>query len=250
MTTTNTVLIDGDQFLFQATAALEKEIRWDDNHHVLYADEEHSWINFVGMLNRIFDRFDTRKHYLCFSDTYGDKPNFRLGIDPTYKLHRKASRKPMCYAALRERCDAEYRTKAVPGLEADDVMGILATAPRFNSIIVSQDKDMKTVPATVWDGKCLDVITEAVADYNHLYQTLIGDQADGYKGCPGVGPVKAEKLLINCDNSADMWAVVKDTYEKKGLTEADALVQARLARILRWSDWDSEKKEPILWLPI
>ena len=33
------------------------------------------------------------------------------------------------------------------------------------------------------------------------------------------------------------------------MTEEDALVNARLARILTVDDYDSEKKEPILWTP-
>ena len=36
-------------------------------------------------------------------------------------------------------------------------------------------------------------------------------------------------------------------FEKKGLTESDALVQARVARILRASDYDFAAKKPILW---
>jgi DNA polymerase-1 len=83
-----------------------------------------------------------------------------------------------------------------------------------------------------------------------MFQTLVGDTSDGYKGCPGVGKVKAEKLLIDAmENGVPLWTVVKAQYEAKDLTEADALTQARLARILRWSDWDNEKKEPILWTP-
>jgi hypothetical protein len=40
-----------------------------------------------------------------------------------------------------------------------------------------------------------------------------------------------------------------EAYEKKKLTAEDALRNARLARILRWDDWDRKKKEPILWRP-
>ena len=36
---------------------------------------------------------------------------------------------------------------------------------------------------------------------------------------------------------------------KKGMTKDDALLQARLARILRWSDWDHEKSIIKLWEP-
>jgi DNA polymerase-1 len=157
------------------------------------------------------------------------------------------------------------------GLEADDVMGILATKPgKDKKIIVSRDKDMRTIPAMVWDGTRFFNITQEQADYQHLLQTLTGDASDGYKGCPGIGPKKAEKLLdagpkcVNghdaCNTGCDrdrcpycekpnLWLSVVSAYEKAGLTEADALRQARLARILRWSDWDSETKQPKLWTP-
>jgi 5'-3' exonuclease len=252
-----TVLIDGDEFVFRSTAALEQEIRWDEDNHVLQANEEQSWHNLQGMIKRICGRFEvtTKNAIICFSSP----PNFRQSIDPTYKLHRVGARKPMCYAAIRQRVGEEYNVQTVAGLEADDVMGILATAPgKTKKIIVSQDKDMKTVPATVWDGKDLVTVSQAHADYNHLYQTLIGDTSDGYKGCPKVGPVKAEKLLefteeekllSNEEQQALRWQRVVKAYEKAGLTETDALVQARLARILRYTDWDKEKKEPILWTP-
>jgi DNA polymerase-1 len=246
------LLIDGDEFVFRATAAVEHETRWDDQNHVLFTNENRAWDTLTGMIDRIFERFDTEEHVMCFSAP----PNFRFTIDPTYKNNRAASRKPLCYGVMREKMDAFYKTKAMPGLEADDVMGILATkTSKAQKIIVSQDKDMKTIPTTIWNGKDLMHVTEVEANYWHLYQTLIGDTSDGYKGCPGVGPVKAEKLLTNMQNDpggftqADMWEVVKLQFEKAKLTEADALVQARLARILRYSDWDTVKKEPILWSP-
>lgn len=250
------LLIDGDQFVFTAAVAIEREIRWDTDNHVLYAAPELAWVNFEQMLQRIFDRFDTNDHALTFSGPN----NFRFEVDPTYKSNRKDTRKPMCYAAVREMADANYNTLVMDGLEADDVMGILATKPGSSQrIIVSQDKDMKTIPGTLWTGKDLLQITEAEADYNHLYQTLIGDATDGVKGCPGVGPVKATKLLDTKDSLGEpslpefknkhMWDTVMLAYEKAGLTEEDALVQARLVRILRWQDWDSENKKPILWTP-
>jgi DNA polymerase I len=36
---------------------------------------------------------------------------------------------------------------------------------------------------------------------------------------------------------------------KEGLTEDDALLQARLARILRADEYDFKAKRPILWEP-
>jgi 5'-3' exonuclease len=253
------LLIDGDEFIFRATAAVEEEVRWDDQNHVLFSNANKAWDTLTDMFDRIFERFETKDHVLCFSSA----PNFRFTVDPTYKNNRAGSRKPLCYKAMRQKVEGFYKCKAFPTLEADDVMGILATKPRKGTmrIIVSQDKDMKTIPVTIWNGKDLVTYDEAEADYWHMYQTLVGDTSDGYKGCPAIGPVKAEKLLdvakpkgmehtyTNAEYSGLMWAAAVKAYEKAGLTEADALVQARLARILRWSDWDSDNKKPILWTP-
>lgn len=253
------LLIDGDQFVFTAAVAIEREIRWDEDNHVLYSSPELAFANLAGMLTRIFDRFETDDHVLTFSSPL----NFRYEVDPTYKSNRKGVRKPMCYAEVRRLCDESYTTTVVEGLEADDVMGILATKPgNSQRIIVSQDKDMKTIPGTLWTGVDLLQITEAEADYNHLYQTLIGDATDSVKGCPGVGPVKAEKLLETpaggfCTALSKTpltpvqfyWTKVRAAYEKVGLTEEDAIQQARLVRILRWSDWDATARKPRLWSP-
>lgn len=242
------LLIDGDQFVFTATVAIEHEVKWDEHNHVLYSNPDLAWENFDAMIKRIFQRFETDDHVLAFSSPN----NFRMDVDPTYKSNRQGSRKPLCYSLVRDMCDEHYTTSVMDGLEADDVMGILATKPGSTQrIIVSQDKDMKTIPTTVWNGKDLMNLSEAEADYNFFYQTLIGDITDGYKGCPGIGPVKATKLLETSDLSdfRPLWERVVATYSKAGLTEEYALSQARLARILRWSDWDTEAKKPILWSP-
>ena len=76
-------------------------------------------------------------------------------------------------------------------------------------------------------------------------QTLTGDPTDGYKGCPTIGAKRAEAIL----GSRPAWSLVEAAFIKQGLTREDALLQARMARILRWSDWDQEKREPILWEP-
>jgi len=252
----STLLIDGDEYLFKACAAVEREVRWDQWNHVLYCNEGEAWDNFVRLVAQLTERFGTTAVYLCFS---GDQPYFRAALLPTYKAGR--SRKPLCYTLLRERCDEEYRVVTFPHLEADDVMGLLSTQPGKTGkrIIVSQDKDMKGVPGLLSrDGRTVETISEVDADLFFMTQVLTGDVTDGYPGCPGVGPVKAEKIIQDAINkeahlagnaTACVWPSVVIAYEKKGLTEADALTQARLARILRWSDWDNQKKEPILWSP-
>jgi len=46
-----------------------------------------------------------------------------------------------------------------------------------------------------------------------------------------------------------MWEAVVAQYEKQNLSAQDALLQARLARICRASDYNFERQRPILWHP-
>lgn len=244
-----TLLIDGDQYLYRCCAATERDVKFDDENHVLMSNEEEAWDTLQASISDILNRFGTKNAdavVVC-----GTGPYFRHTLYPAYKPGR--ARKPLCYTDVKDRLKAEYKVVEYEGLEADDVMGILATKPGNDAIIVARDKDMKGVgPAKIWDGKDFHNIREAEADYYHLYQTLTGDSTDGYKGCPGIGPVKAQQILsqdLLTTDTRDLWRLVVKAYEKAGLTEDDALLQARLARILRWEDWDSKKKEPILWTP-
>ena len=80
-------------------------------------------------------------------------------------------------------------------------------------------------------------------------QTLMGDSADNYKGCPGVGPVKADKILKEETDEKVLWGEVVNAFEKAGLTEEDAIENARLAYLLKDGDYNFETKEVTLWQP-
>ena len=141
----------------------------------------------------------------------------------------------------------EFDSILVDELEADDVMGVLGSIEGTKAIIVSDDKDMKSIPAKLFrpqSNERLDT-TLAEADRCFLLQTLTGDVTDGYAGLKGVGPKSAEKIL----GARPTWGAVVAAYEKQELTEDYALTQARLARILRSSDWDDKKQSVILWEP-
>lgn len=254
------LLIDGDLFLHRGTVVAEKEVRWDEENHMLFSNEEEAWVAVEHELFKVASHWldlteeSLKQIVICLSSP----PIFRTEVDPTYKSKRGESRKPVAYTAVRERLEREYQTVKMPGLEADDVMGILSTKPGNNdTIICSFDKDMKQVPGLLWDGELKSIDREA-ADLFFLTQVLTGDTSDGYKGCPGVGPVKAAKVLQSAIDAAGpeepsvikaCWPAVVEAYEKVGLTTDDAITQARLARILRWDDWDTNKKEVKLWTP-
>jgi DNA polymerase-1 len=148
-----------------------------------------------------------------------------------------------------------------PGLEGDDVLGILATSKTLVKgprVAVTLDKDMKSIPCDNYNSKTgsLTTISEREADAFHLRQTLTGDTTDGYPGCPGIGPVKADKFLEHfLDDNSHMtilqaWKdIIVPAYVKAGLNESVALTQARVARICRNTDYNYKKKEVILWQP-
>jgi DNA polymerase-1 len=237
------LLIDADGLLYSALLACEQETDWGND----------VWSLTVN-LQEARDILRARLKELVGGSPYtliltGSKL-FRKAVYPEYKANRKDKRKPVGFKALREEMLAgEYGTCLVEEcLEADDLCGILATKPtnKGKVIVVSDDKDLKTVPCLLLRNNELELVTEEAADFNMYLQALAGDTSDGYPGCKGYGSVKATKLL---NGKGASWATVRDAFTQSGATEQDAVSMIRMARILRWTDWDTEKKEPILWAP-
>lgn len=237
-----TLLIDGDIVVYQYSSTVEHEVDWGNDVWSLWADAKEAQQLILQYIDILVDETAADDFIFCFSD----KDNFRKDIDSNYKSNRKGKRKPVCYKALKQWITDKYQTETWDRLEADDVMGIMATSTMLEGekVIVSEDKDLKTIPGLLWrSGEMLNISQEE-ADYNHLYQTLVGDATDGYPGLRGVGDKRATELL-----KTPTWETVVKAFEKAGQTEADALVQARLARILRASDYNFEFDQPIIWSP-
>lgn len=243
-----TLLIDGDIVLYWACAGSEEETDWGDDWWSLTADTRQakqmvdsqvaSWKALLGADKVVF----------VVSDP---EDNWRYKILPSYKGNRLGKRKPLGYPEVREYAFNLYNGVRFPKLEADDVLGLLSTGTgvKGRKIIVSEDKDLKTIPGLLYNPNRAEEgvreISVAEADRWHLYQTLTGDATDNYKGCPGIGPVSADKLL----DVEPSWATVKQAYEKAGLSEDEALRQAAVARILRHGEYDYTKQEVKVWKP-
>lgn len=237
------LIVDADLYLYRCTAATEEETDWGDDVWSLTTDLKIAKDLFSTQMSEFKARLDDDDMILCLSSP----TNFRKDIDSTYKWQRKKTRKPLGYVAMLDWVQHHYRTFQRPGLEADDCMGILATKPDNigKGVIVSDDKDMKTIPGKLFrpGSSELILVSEGAADAAFFTQCLVGDPADGYPGLKGYGPRTAAKTL----GPLPTWQKVEQAYLKAGLTRQDALRQARLARILRWSDWDSENNKPILY---
>lgn len=248
-----TLLIDADTSAYRSAISVERVTEWQDGMVTKHADSNEAIASFEAYVRDMREVYAAKDVKLALTGP----ANFRKDILPTYKSKR--GEKPMALAAVRRHAIEKMGAVIRDRLEADDIVGIWATHPHLikgPKIVLSIDKDLRSVPCslTTGDGK-VDVVAEGAADYCHMLQTLTGDQTDGYTGLPGCGPKGAAKLLMNFMDdkggfqTVPAWRAVVAAYEKAGLTEADALVQARVARILRAADFNFKTKEPILWSP-
>ena len=235
------LLIDADFIVYKCCAACETEIDYGEDVIFVTSNFSEAYKAVKNEIEKIKSHFgDFAKPVLFFSDT----KNFRKKISPEYKGHRNR-KKPCGYNRVINNLRIEYNVITMNGLEADDVMGIYATKHTGN-VIVSPDKDMKQIPGKLYNLEDTITITPEEGAKWHLIQTLAGDQTDGYSGVPGIGVKRAETLF---NKEGYNWATVVKAFEDKGLTEEDALLNARLARILTIEDYDTEKNEPKLWTP-
>lgn len=242
--------IDGDIYAYRAAAAVEEEINWGDDIWSLVSDLSEAKKILQQQVSKWLESYPNAHLIWCFSDY----KNFRKEVYPAYKSNRKGKRKPTGYKALVDWVGEQWETKRLPWCEADDVLGVFCTEPVEGTrrICVTEDKDLRTVPCKILQGGHLISVWEAGADWHFCLQTLTGDSTDGYPGCPKVGKVSASKLLMKSKHDSEgfhQWSTVVAAFEKAGLTEEDAITQARCARILRWGEYDFENEEVRLWSP-
>lgn len=245
------LLVDADIELYQIAQQHELEVNWGDMI-TMSSDIESAKTVFKERINGLVEKTEADDYLLCITGSN----NFRKTHHPTYKANR-VSRKPMGYSELKQYAMDNFPFKLYDELEADDVMGILATLPVKNKMyfIHSIDKDMYTIPAHIWDQDKNKIIMNPLENANRfLYtQILTGDIVDGYKGLPKTGKVKAEKILEGCTTEEQMREAVFKAYVKffkeEDLAREQMLAQAQQARILRHTDWDMKNKQVKLWNP-
>ena len=288
------LLLDGDVFCFIAAAAAAKDIKDPDEDIVIKwahpSDGERILDNLVATT---VERLKGDKYLFIMSDP---KDNWRKHILPSYKSNRKDTERPQLLEHLKEYVRGKYDAMERAGMEADDLLGIIATMKsgtvplkgkrlkptEFERVIVTKDKDLKSVPCVFANlSRVMDTpnyqpepISVQMADFWHMVQAFAGDKVDGYDGCPGIGMERASTILrspvvLVPDNgfitrgknkgqrtvkwmprrTTDLWDCILSHYQKAGLSEEEALVQARVARICRADDYDIKNNQVKLWTP-
>lgn len=256
------MLIDADIIAYKLAAANEQRYNWGTDEEtgeevtslIVNEDFEDVTRQLHEDLEKLMIETQADEYIICLSD---DNYNWRKKVLPSYKQHRKNSIRPELLYPLKDFLYENFSSYRRETLEADDVMGILSTHPKLmpgRKIIVSEDKDMKTIPGWLYNpakDKKPRLVGELEANLYHMRQTLTGDATDGYKGCPGAGDKAFDKLLDGWIEGdwLDLWERVVSVYEKKGLTEFDAITQARVARICRHTEYNFTQKEVIYWNP-
>lgn len=243
-----TLLIDTDIIAYRLAASSESKTAFGvavDDIALACSRADDVVTSLVGTL-------DASHVIMCLSD----KDNFRYDVLPSYKHNRQDTLRPELLQGVKDYLADEYVSRGYPTLEADDVMGILATHPYAvdgRKIIVSEDKDMRTIPCELYAPHRPELgvidVSKLDADRFLMWQTICGDTTDGYGGAKGIGKNSEWAKDVIFADKEDLWDIVLCAYGSKGLTEEDALQQARVARILRAEDYNIKTKELTLWTP-
>jgi DNA polymerase-1 len=264
-----TLLIDADMTVHRICTAHEHEWHWtridenDEEYPDQWAVKQSNLIDceatLVATVAVLRQELEADRVILAFSDKTTNV--FRKQFYPSYKGNRSGDAvKPLNFHLLKAFARREYTVKEIPTLEADDVLGILHTGDfkLGETIIVSYDKDFLQLPGKFYQLQAKGVeegaprgvmhnITQAEADVFFLRQVLTGDPVDNYPGHKGFGAVGAEKVLNPSLTLEENWSIIVGLFEKAGLTEEDALIQARCARLLRADEYDFKTNKITLW---
>ena len=271
-----TILFDGDLLVHRMCAACQENSPFDKTV-VIQADPEETWrcieMRIEQIENIVEDYFIGTPMDTII--TFSSPKNYRKVVNPDYKSNRKGVAKPVLFADMVEKTKRLYTCEVWDNIEADDVMGIMQGE---DTIICTGDKDLLQIPG--YHINMIDpesgVFTVTEVDGMELFykQCLSGDSVDGYYGCPKIGKKKAQ-AIFDTTNPFTVWDTIVRTYEDAmspksktvtngsgskrvvkmkpvnlGLGEADALMTARMAYILRHkSDYNRETGEVNLWTP-
>jgi hypothetical protein len=153
----------------------------------------------------------------CYFGWLTGKGNFRNDIAKTapYKGTRVAP-KPAHYMALREHLQVKYGFMMTKDIEADDAVAIACYAiPEDEMIMVHIDKDLNQLRGWHYNYRKKEKyhVTEFEGLRSFYIQMLTGDRIDNIIGIKGIGPVKAKRILEECQTENEMYLACLEAYQ-------------------------------------
>ena len=233
------ILVDGSSYLFRAYHALPKFTNQR-------GEPTGAIYGVINMLKKLHNDHSGACIAVIF-DAHGK--TFRDELYPQYKANRPPIPGDLVWqiAPLHELVVAlGLPLLAVPGVEADDVIGTLATQARNARIrvtISTSDKDITqlvdehiTIINSI-DDKVLDPhgVKAKFGVPPHLmvdYLTLVGDSVDNVPGVPKVGPKTAAKWLNQYGSLSALVDHAEEIKGKVGESLRASLDQLPLSRTL------------------
>ena len=234
------ILVDGSSFLFRAYHAIREPLTTSTGQTT------HAVFGTINMLRSLAKQYQPVRLAVVM-DAKGK--TFRNEMYPDYKANR-----PPMPDDLRVQLDYVKQIipalgitlVSVPGVEADDVIGTLATEASkrdFHTVIVSSDKDLaQLVSAQV---EMVDTMKNTRLDPDGVaekfgvppaqivdYLALMGDSSDNIPGIPGVGPKTAVKWLTEFGSLEGVKAQADEIAGKVGESLRENLAQLELSRQL------------------
>jgi len=180
------------------------------------------------------------------------KNNFRYNVYPEYKGSRRDSYRPKWEKDVKDYLVTTFNANWSEGCEADDMVGVRQMELE-DSVIAHIDKDIDMIPGkhyswaiiregrTVREERHYEVSPEE-ALRKFYYQLLVGDVTDNIKGAPGIGPVKAERILSQCSSEEEFFKASLEVYS----SYEEMVMNAKCLWIWRkrnddvterWKDW-------------
>ena len=244
----NHVLIDADILVYKYGHACTDKVQWTPESEVVsWTDLEAAKELIVDKVRYIMEDLWVNQVTIVLSPF---KKNFRHDLYPEYKANRGPS--PAFVHPLRRFIQERYSQvycAHIPGstvmLEADDILGCLQDGD--DTVIATIDKDLLQIEGWNYNlnsGK-LTWVTRDMGNKWLFMQALMGDSVDNYKGIPGIGPKKAEKILKDAVTFDELHTTTLEAFKAKGLTPEYALVCCQLAHIYQ----RDEALDTHTWLP-
>lgn len=234
------MLLDGASLWFRAFHAVPEKITAPDGRPV------NALRGFTDMVAALITRYRPGRLVVCLDLDW--RPRFRVDLVPTYKTHRLATSAdaapgaeevpdtltPQVDMIMQVLAAAGIATGGAEGLEADDVLGTLATQEISDPVIVvSGDRDLLQLvrdtpqpPVRVlYAGRGLAKAelfgpAEVAAKYGVPREnagpayadmaTLRGDSSDGLPGAPGIGEKTAADLISRFGSLEALMAALGD----------------------------------------
>jgi 5'-3' exonuclease len=199
-------LMDGDVIAYKAAAAANAEDQTEKFARMLVDKITDAWLKAACASSLV----------MCLSTG----TNFRKEAYPEYKANRDPSDRPPLLALCRDYLRFKYEVEEQDGLEADDIMGQLATSGEYDyPVITTIDKDLQQIPGWHCNPDKFMFpfyVTETDAWHLEYAQWAAGDSTDGFKGLKGVGVKTALKAIRRASCPAEAELLVRAMYTKAG----------------------------------